>query len=46
MGDGGSDSFANGIRKEVYPTDQNYTKLQFNSMQSNDIQNVSIPGLS
>ena len=46
MGDGGSDSYANGIRNEVYPSDQNYTKLQLNSMVSNDIQTVSISGLT
>ena len=46
MGDGGSDSYSNGIRNEVYATDQNYTKLQFNSMASDDIQNVTIPGLT
>jgi len=46
MGDGGSDSYANGIRNEVYPSDQNNTKLNLNSMVSNDIQNVTIPGLS
>jgi hypothetical protein len=46
MGDGTSDSFANGIRNHVDPTDQNNTKLQLNSMVSNDIQNVTISGLS
>jgi len=46
MGDGGSDSYSNGIRNEVYPSDQNNTKLQFNSMSNNDIQTVSITGLS
>jgi hypothetical protein len=46
MGDGSSDSYANGIRNEVYPSDQNDTKLQLNSMVSNDIQNVTINGLS
>jgi hypothetical protein len=46
MGDGGSDSYANGIRNEVHPSDQNNTKLNLNSMVSNDIQNVTIPGLS
>ena len=46
MGDGSSDSYANGIRNEVYPNDQNYTKLQLNSMVSNDIQTVSINGLT
>jgi hypothetical protein len=46
MGDGTSDSYANGIRNQVMPTDQNYTKLQLNSMVSNDIENVNINGLS
>jgi hypothetical protein len=46
MGDGSMDSYANGIRNEVYPADQNYTKLQLNSMVSNDIENVNINGLS
>ena len=45
MGDGTLDSYANGIRNDVYPADQNYGKLQLNSMQSNDIQNVTIPSL-
>jgi hypothetical protein len=46
MGDGASDSYANGIRNEVASFDQNYTKLQLNSMVSNDIQTVNINGLS
>ena len=46
MGDGGSDNYANGIRNEVYTSDQNYTKLQLNSMVSNDFQTVNIPGLT
>lgn len=46
MGDGTLDSYSNMIRNQVLPTDQNWTKLQLNSMQSNDIQNVSITGLS
>lgn len=46
MGDGSNDSYANGVRNEVINYDQNLTKLQFNSMLSNDIQNVTIPGLS
>lgn len=46
MGDGASDSYANGIRNEVYRNNQNETKLQLNSMVSNDIQTVSIGGLS
>jgi hypothetical protein len=46
MGDGASDSYANGMRNEVYPSDQNFTKLQLNSMVSNDIQTISINGLT
>ncbi len=46
MGDGASDSYANGMRNYVYPADQNNTKMQLNSMVSNDIENVNIPGLS
>ena len=46
MGDGTSDSYANGMRNEVYPSDQNYTKLQLNSMVSNDIETVNINGLT
>ena len=46
MGDGTNDYYSLGIRNEVYNTDQNYTKLQFNSMQSNDIETVNINGLS
>ncbi len=46
MGDGLNDSYSNGIRNQVYSTDQNYTKLQFNSMSSNDIETVSILGLT
>jgi len=46
MGDGGQDSYANGIRSEVMDFDQNNVKLQLNNMQSSDIENVSIPGLS
>lgn len=46
MGDGQFDSLGNGVRSEVYPQEQNYGKLQFNNMQSNDIVNVSISGLS
>ena len=46
MGDGSSDSYANGIRNEVYPSEQNYSKLQLNSMVSNDIQTVNIEGLT
>ncbi len=46
MGDGTSDSYSNGIRNNLYPSDQNYTKLQLNSMVSNDIQTVNINGLT
>jgi hypothetical protein len=46
MGDGTSDSYANGMRNYVYPADQNYTKMQLNSMVSNDIETVNINGLT
>ena len=46
MGDGTNDSYSNMIRNQVYPQDQNYTKLNMISMVSNDIQNVTIPGLT
>ena len=46
MGDGASDSYSNGMRNYIQPSDQNWSKLQLNSMVSNDIQTVSIDGLS
>ena len=46
MGDGTSDSYANGIRNEVNNTDQNYTKLQLNNNMQNSIQSVNISGFS
>jgi hypothetical protein len=46
MGDGTSDSYANGIRNYVNPSDQNWTKMQLNSMVSNDFENVSVSGLT
>ena len=46
MGDTSTDSYSNMIRNYIYPTDQNYTKLNMISMISNDIQTVNIPGLS
>jgi hypothetical protein len=46
MGDGSSDSYANGIRNYINPSDQNYVKLQLNSMVSNDIETVNINGLT
>ena len=46
MGDGTTDSFTNGVRNLINPNDNSYTKLTFNNMVSNDIETVSIPGLS
>jgi hypothetical protein len=46
MGDGTSDSYANGVRNQVLDYDQNYTRLQLNSMVSNDIETVNINGLT
>jgi hypothetical protein len=46
MGDGNADSYSNMIRNIVFDSDQNYTKLNLLSMVSNDIQNVTIPGLT
>jgi hypothetical protein len=46
MGDGSADSFSNGIRNYVLTSDQNNTKLQLNSMVSNDIETVTITGLT
>lgn len=46
MGDGTADSYANMIRSYIYPVEQNRYKLNMISMVSNDIQNVTIDGLS
>jgi hypothetical protein len=46
MGDGTSDSYSNGVRNYINPSDQNYAKMQLNSMVSNDIETVNIPGLT
>ena len=46
MGEGTYDSYSNGIRNQAGPEDQNNTKMQLNSMVSNDIINVSITGLT
>ena len=46
MGDGVTDSYANGIRNQQLIDDQNATKLQLNSMVSNDIETVNINGLT
>lgn len=45
MGEGTNDSYGNGIRNQVNPSEQNYSRMQFIGMQSNDIQTVSITGL-
>jgi hypothetical protein len=46
MGDGTNDSYSNGVRNYINPSDQNYVKMQLNSMVSNDIETVNISGLS
>ena len=46
MGDGTSDSFANGTRNLINPADASYTKLGFNNMVSSDIETVTVTGLS
>ena len=46
MGDGSMDSYSNMIRNYIQPQDQNATKMNMISMVSNDIQNVTIQGLS
>jgi len=47
MGDTSTDALmSNGIRNYVMPTEQNETRLQGQSLQSNGEVNVTIPGLS
>ena len=47
MGDGINDNLmSTGIRNHTYPSDQNNTRLQGNSLVSNDVQTVNIVGLS
>jgi hypothetical protein len=46
MGDGTLDSYANGMRNYIQIGDQNSTKMQLNSMVSNDIETVNINGLT
>ena len=46
MGDGTSDSYANGIRNYILPSDTGNVKLRLNSMVSNDIETVNITGLT
>ena len=45
MGDGPNDAYAQ-IRNDVYPTIQNIYPMNMISMVANDIETVSIPGLS
>ena len=46
MGDSANDSYSNGVRNDLYSIDQNWTKMQLNSMVSNDFETVNIPGLT
>ena len=46
FGDGANDSFSGGIRNQVHPGDTSYTDLSFVNMVANDIENVTINGLS
>ena len=46
MGDGALDSYSNNIRNDVKTADQNYTMLRLQNMVSNDIENVTINGLT
>ena len=46
MGDNNMDSYANGVRNTIQNGDQNFTKLQLNSLVSNDIETVNINGLT
>jgi hypothetical protein len=46
MGDGSNDTYAAGIRNQSYILDQNFTRLNFQSMASTDIETVSITGLT
>lgn len=46
MGDGASDSYSNQLRNDVKTSDQTYTMLRLQNMVSNDIENVSINGLT
>ena len=43
MGDVSTDSYSNGIRSYIYPTEQNRSKMQFNSMTSNDLEDIADP---
>ncbi len=46
MGDGSLDSYSNNVRNDVKTADQNYTMLRLQNMVSNDIENVTINGLT
>jgi len=46
MGDGALDSYSNNLRNDVKTSDQNYTMLRLQNMVSNDIENVTITGLT
>jgi hypothetical protein len=46
MGDGALDSYSNNIRNDVKTADQNYTMLRLQNMVSNDVENVTINGLT
>ena len=43
MGDTSLDSYNNGIRNYIYPSEQNRAKYQFMNMASNDVQTISDP---
>ena len=43
MGNVSTDSYSNGIRSYIYPTEQNRSKLQYNNMNSNDEENIVDP---
>lgn len=45
MGDGTNDSYSNGIRNQVAPTDNTYTKLEFPGISSDPIVDIAISGL-
>jgi hypothetical protein len=46
MGDGALDSYSNNLRNDVKTSDQTYTMLRLQNMVSNDIENVTITGLT
>jgi hypothetical protein len=47
MGNGTNDALmSNGIRNQINPNDQNWTRLQGNSLVSNDVETINIFGLT